>query len=183
MNAFAGFGNWSPVAGFILLLLAFSQHFAFIWCFSAFISWHTACINKQQEAKKGRSMDLQCPLLFFVFLWIFFCRIMPPCNSVPTNWIKRTSLESQTPSWCFTEATRMAREFVSCFCYIVAYQSQEEWRGKTMGTKGERTEIIFFFLVCFTIPIDMHLQVHYLPQDGSSEEHTEPCVATLLHPC
>lgn len=119
MNAFAGFGNWSSVVGFALLLLGFSQHFAFIWCFSAFISWHTACINKQQEAKSGRNMDLQCPLLFclFIFLSFFFCRIMPPCNSVPTNWIKRTSLESPTPSWSFTEAMRMAREFASCFCF------------------------------------------------------------------
>ncbi len=123
MNAFAGFENWSPMAGFTLLLLGFSQHFAFIWCFTAFISWHTAHINKQQEANRGRSMDLQCPLLFsaFAFLWfsVFcaICRITPPCSSVPTNWIKRISLESLTPSWSSTEATRMARE--SCLCFSV----------------------------------------------------------------
>lgn len=67
MNAFARFENWSPLAGFTRLLLGFSQHFAFIRCFSAFISWHTACINKQQEANRGWSMDLQRPLLFLSF--------------------------------------------------------------------------------------------------------------------
>lgn len=132
MNAFAGFENKSPLAGFTLLLLGFSQHFAFIRCFSAFISWHTACINKQQEANRGRSMDLQCPLLFLSFhfsdscVFSSVCRITPPCNSVPTNWIKRTSLESRTPSWSSTEATRMAREFISVgFSFQLIKDGQE----------------------------------------------------------
>lgn len=120
MNALAGFENWSLRAGFTLLLVRFSQHFAFMWHFSAFISWHTACINRQT----GRSMDLQCPLLFkkcfsfsFSLFFCFVCRITLPCNSVLTNWIKRTSSGSLTPSWSSTEATRMARE--SRFCFSV----------------------------------------------------------------
>lgn len=50
------------------------------------------------------------------------CRTTPPCSSAPTNWIRRTSSESQTPSWSFTEATRMARE--SHFCLSALFLNQ-----------------------------------------------------------
>lgn len=118
MNAFAGFGNTGLTGWFRSPLIRIQSALAFIWCFSAFISWHTACINKQQEANRGWSMDLQCLLLFCLSTFLFFssvCRIMPPCNSVPTNWIKRTSLENQTPSWSSTEVMRTAREFIFYF--------------------------------------------------------------------
>lgn len=46
------------------------------------------------------------------------CRTAPLCSSVPTSWIRRTSLASRTLSWSSTEATRMERECLMWFCFV-----------------------------------------------------------------
>ncbi len=51
---------------------------------------------------------------------------------------------------------------------------------------GKILSLGFFVEICllgFWIPVDLPLQVHHLPQNWSGEEHAEPCVAALLHPC
>lgn len=37
-------------------------------------------------------------------------RILPPCSSVPTSWIRKISLGNPTLFWCSTAATRTARK-------------------------------------------------------------------------
>lgn len=79
--------------------------------FSAFISWHTSCVNIQQVTHRQEHGFKTAFFGFYLPVCLFpVCRITPRCSSVPTNLIKRTSLGSRTPLWSSTEATRTARE-------------------------------------------------------------------------
>lgn len=51
-------------------------------------------------------------------VWLLLLRTSPPCSCVPTNWTKRTSLASLTPSSSSTAATRTARKCV-CVCLLI----------------------------------------------------------------
>lgn len=127
MNTLAGFENWSPPAGFYPALSKIQSALCFyvaLQCFYILAHSMYKQTNRQEHGFtmsftffifKKKNVFLSLSLYFFSFV----CRITLPCNSVLTNWIKRTSSGSLTPSWSSTEATRMARE--SRFCFSVGF--------------------------------------------------------------
>lgn len=121
MNTLAGFENWSPPAGFYPALSKIQSALCFYVALQCFYILAHSMYKQTNRQEHGFTMSFTFSF-FFLFLFIFFsfvCRITLPCNSVLTNWIKRTSSGSLTPSWSSTEATRMARE--SRFCFSVGF--------------------------------------------------------------
>lgn len=127
MNTLAGFENWSPPAGFYPALSKIQSALCFYVALQCFYILAHSMYKQTNRQEHGFTMSftffylkkINVFLSLSLYFFSFVCRITLPCNSVLTNWIKRTSSGSLTPSWSSTEATRMARE--SRFCFSVGF--------------------------------------------------------------
>lgn len=84
-------------------------------------TWNTLRVSPQgpiynlvTNSKMSRNMLYMCSFIKCISpFMLLLIRNQCWCSSVGTNWTKRISLASPTPSWSFTGATRTAREFSS----------------------------------------------------------------------
>ena len=136
------------------------------WCFES-----TCCITTMHEAsqnpkkpgpEENKLLARKLNCIRIIETACLSLRILPLCSCVPTSWIRRTFLASQTPSWCSTAVTRMEREFdlsqwarvLNCIFTQLLSGSWDEWNvqellGLLAGTMSVNTVFGYEQIMCF----------------------------------